>query len=370
MQIEQVFSFNNLLKAHRECRLGKQHKRETILFEISLSENLQKMHKEICSGTYKIGGYHMFYVKEPKVRKIECLCYKHRVALMCLCTNALGPYLESHLIYDCVACRKNKGTLFGIERLKTFLQKHMRTHGEEGFYLKCDIKKFFQSINQQVLCQQIKQANFSKGVEDFLIMVVTSCNAQTGIGLPIGNQTSQWFALMYLNPVDRLIKEKLKIKYYIRYMDDFVLIHHSKSYLKFCLQEITKVLNALKLQLNSKTQLMPLNQGIDFLGFHFKIKNKKIVQTLRQQAKIRLKRKLKHLKIFEKFPDGKTFISVRINAYKAHLMRSNSFGYYLTLLNRNNLPIPQEKNWNYLPRGNTNKASGAQEWTQFFPRYF
>ena len=164
--------------------------------------------------------------------------------------------------------------------------------------------------------------------------ILQSKNNDTKVGLPIGNQTSQWFALFYLNKVDRLIKEKLRVKYYVRYIDDMILVHNDKEYLKFCKQEIEKcVKEELDLSLNSKTQIGRLRNGIDFLGFrHMLCEKGKIKTFLRGQAKLRLRKNVKTLsKLRELNLVDKEYIDVRLNSFKAHLCHSNSKKLLITL---------------------------------------
>ncbi len=225
------------------------------------------MSKNLLNKTYKIGKYKQFYIYEPKKRNIEALSYKDRVVLMAFCTNIIQPKIEKKLIYDNVACRKGKGTFFGIQRLHKFLKDYYHKFGESGYFLKCDIKKYFQSINHEILLKNLAKTSLDEEDLWFINIILESKNNDTKVGLPIGNQTSQWFALFYLNKVDRLIKEKLRIKYYVRYMDDMILVHNNKEFLKFCKQEIEKcVKEELNLSFNSKTQIGRLKNGIDFLG--------------------------------------------------------------------------------------------------------
>ena len=150
----------------------------------------------------------------------------------------MEPKLESKLIFDNVACRKNKGTLFGLERLKLFLRKFYNVNkNNNGYFLKCDIKKYFQNINHKILRDQLAKVLDEEELW-FVDNLLQNTYADTGVGLPIGNQTSQWFALFYLNGLDHFIKETLKIKYYVRYMDDMILVHKDKEYLKHCKEEI------------------------------------------------------------------------------------------------------------------------------------
>ena len=296
------------------CRRSKQHKRGTILFEIALGVNLCKLAKELTDKTYKLGKYRVFEIYDPKRRLIEALPYKDRVVLMCFCRNVLEPVLERRLIYDNAASRIGKGTDFAITRLHGFMRRMFINGGREGYVLKCDIAKYFQNINA-VLSIAIC----------FLNQVIRSHPEQ---GLPLGNQTSQWFALLYLDEVDRLIKEKLRAPYYIRYMDDFVLLSESKEFLQKCRAEIQKVCaEKLKLSLNNKTQIGKIKNGVDFLGFNHKLTvSGKIVKSLRASAKIRQRQYLKTMAHYYRCGVlDEEYLNVRLNAYKAHLAGTGSF---------------------------------------------
>ncbi len=326
--LEDAFTFEKLLAAHKKCRLSKQHKKETISFEINLSHNLTEMSKKLLQQTYKIGKYKQFYIYEPKKRNIEALSYKDRVVLMAFCTNILESKLENKLIFDNVACRKCKGTMFGLDRLKLFLRKFYNINKNNvGYFLKCDVRKYFQNIDHDILKRQLLKVDFDDKVMWIINQIIDSINFDTNVGLPIGNQTSQWFALFYLNGLDHFIKEKLRIKYYVRYMDDMILVHKDKEYLKHCKNKIENYCNEeLNLQLNSKTQIGNLSNGIDFLGFRTILnENGKIIRLLRAQAKLRLRRNIKHIYRFKKeeLVDDE-YINVRLNAYKAHLCHSNA----------------------------------------------
>ncbi len=339
--LKEAFTFEKLLTAHKRCRRSKQHKTETISFEINLSATLVELSKRLLNMTYKPGKYKEFKIFEPKERTIEALSYKDRVVLMALCSNIIEPKVEKYLIFDNVACRKNKGTLFGIKRLEGFLHDYYRKFGHKGYFLKCDIKKYFQSIDHNMLIEKLKKTDLDN--EDLLIIktIIDSKNADSGVGLPIGNQTSQWFGLFYLNTIDRLIKEKLQIKYYVRYMDDMILIHHDKEYLKFCKKEIQRCAeNELHLKLNSKTQIGTLQNGIDFLGFHHTLcETGKVKRFLRGQAKLRTRRKVKHLAQLKNSKlITKDKLNQRLNALKAHVIHSNAKKFYLNLTYKYHLP--------------------------------
>jgi len=327
MNLEEIFTFENLYNAHKHCRNSKQHKGEVIRFEVDLYKNLVNMTRELQNREYKFGKYKKFYIYEPKQRLIEALPYKDRVAIRCYCDCVVIPKLEKRLILDNVACRVGKGTLFGMNRLEFFLRNEYRKNNDNNiYYLKCDIRKYFPSINHEILVEKLKKSGFSKDEMWFAKKLLESQPDFTKVGLALGNQSSQWFALFYLNTVDRLIKEKLIIKGYVRYMDDLILIHRDKQYLRMCKIEIEKVCNnELKLSLNDKTQIGRVANGIDFIGFRHILTSKgKVIRKLRKSSKIRLKR---HLKALEKLESKNLvdadYVRIRKNAYYAHILYSN-----------------------------------------------
>lgn len=324
--LEEIFTIENLMQAHHYCRTCKQHKREVIAFELNIYENLMKLQKSIFDRTYKINHYRVFKVYEPKTRVIESLHYRHRIIQRCLCDNLLRPTLEPILIYDNGACRINKGTDFSRNRLKKFMRAHYSKHGEKGYVLKCDIAKFFPSINHEKL-KNILSKIFPEDIMWLLSVFIDSNGLEKG--LPIGNQTSQWFALMMLNAEDHFIKETLRVKYYIRYMDDLVIIHHSKTFLQNALKTLTEKVNALGLQFNAKTKISRFSEGISFLGFHFKCVGGKIVQTLGSGAKKRIKRGASRM--YQKYIYNIYSATETLNnlyGYKTYLSRCSNKGFF------------------------------------------
>ena len=300
MDLNKIFTFENLYEAHKKCRLAKQHKREVIQFESNLAVNINKIINDIKNKTYKIGKYRRFLIYEPKERLIEALPYKDRVVIRCFCEHSIKPRIEKRLIYDNAACRKNKGTSFGEKRLVTFLKReYAKENDNEVYFLKCDISKYF-PIEKLIK----EQPNDS------------------GVGLPLGNQSSQWFALLYLNRIDRLIKEELRVKSYIRYMDDMILLSRDKSFLRKCQKRIEEVCaTELNLSLNNKTQVGKASIGIDFLGFrHILTTSGKVVKKLRTSARIRLKHHLKVLEKLRKFDIvDDEYVYIRKNAFYNHI---------------------------------------------------
>lgn len=192
--------------------------------------------------------------------------------------------------------------------------------------MKCDIKSYFPSINRNILLTLLEEINFSSDEMWFINKIVYEQSDINERGLPLGNESSQWFALLYLNKVDRLIKEKLQVKSYIRYMDDMILIHSDKDFLKECLRQIRCLCSKeLQLQLNNKTQIGRVDNGIDFLGFNYTLTpTGKVLIKLRSSSKIRMKkhiRTLKKLKTNHYVDDD--YILQRKNSFYNHVKIAN-----------------------------------------------
>jgi retron-type reverse transcriptase len=325
--LDKISSFDNLLKSERKIACGKRKKKPVARFEQDLGYNISKLSDELKSGKYRVSKYHSFKVYEPKERNIQALRFRDRIVQNCICEQILRPWLEPRLIYDNAACRVGKGTHFAMRRLTAFLADFYKHNGVDGYALKIDVRKYFDNIDHKVLKKRLQRFPTSGGVR-LLCGIVDSYNADTGKGLPLGNQSSQWFALYYLDSLDRLIKEKFRIKYYTRYMDDMVLVHHDREYLRSVLRELRAFArDELKLEFNDKTQIAPLSQGIDYLGFRFYLgRNGKVVRRLRGTAKTRLKRNLKRLKIA--YANGGMDwddVKTRLQCYRAHLSHGHTF---------------------------------------------
>lgn len=283
--------FNSLYQSYVEARRGKRWKYAVVRYEANILENIMFLHFVLTSKKYKMSPYNRFMVYEPKERLIMYNSFRDKIVQHSLCDHVLEPLLSKTFIYDNYASQKGKGTHFGLDRLKMFMQKYFRQYGADGWVLKCDISKYFYRIDHGVLKQQLRRLIADRDVLWLLDMIIDSTEVP---GIPIGNHTSQWFAILYLSGMDHMIKERLGIKFYGRYMDDFYLIHHDKDYLIYCLEEIRKFVALLGLELNHKTAIFPLSQGIDFLGFRtYMTESGKVVRKIRRDSKNRIRRKLK-----------------------------------------------------------------------------
>lgn len=289
---EKVTDFNNLYIAYRKSKSGKGYKNSSAKFEIQALDGVHRLKQQLETKQYSVSRYNQFYVYEPKQRLVEAAAFKDKVVQHSLCDNVLLPKLSSIFIRNNFAGQKGKGTLFGLNSLKDDMIHFYNDHSYDGYILKADITKFFYTIDHDTI-KRILRKHFAD--EDLLWLCDLIIDSTHGLGLPLGNQTSQVFALLYLNDLDHYIKDVLQIKYYGRYMDDLYLIHQDKQYLKHCLDEINKIVKDLKLSLNGKTQIMPFKQGIKFLGFHTYIVDGKVMCTIRNENKRNAYRKYKKM---------------------------------------------------------------------------
>ena len=295
---------------------------------MNLAEYICSLQRGLLDGSYAPGKYRQFYIFDPKVRLIHAPLYKDVVVQHCICDQVLGPLLENRLIYDNSACRRGKGTHFAMYRLTGFMRNYYKLHGARGYILKCDFSKYFANIDHSILKQKLARIIYDKDVQRLLFCIIDSYESEPGKGLPLGNQTSQWFALYYLDAFDRLIKEQLRVKYYTRYMDDCVLLHDSKGYLIDCLGELRRFITEdVKLALNDKTQIFPIANGVKYLGFHFYLtESGKAIRKVSSTAKNRFKRNLNDMK--KDYAVGKaeySEIRQRVCSYLGHLKHGHTY---------------------------------------------
>lgn len=325
--IDNVFTYDNLIKSAKDCRKGRTWKNNTCLFTSDIYLNCDILKDELRDGTYKHSGYNGFEIFEPKHRLIKSIKYRDKVVQKAFCDNALTPIVEDILIYDNFACRKGKGTHAAIDRTKKFLRRAYFENGTSFYVLKCDVEKYFDSINHDTLINKINRFPLDDELKRLLIDTIKSVGG--GIGLPLGNQTSQILSIFYLDSLDKFIKRKLGIKFYLRYMDDFILFSNDKAYLQYCKRRINEHLATLGLSLNDKSNIFPIKNGFDFLGFHFYLKKTgKIIMKVRRVSKERMRRKLK--KFEELVVSGEMEaedVKRSYNSWRGHVLHGDT--YYL-----------------------------------------
>ena len=270
---ETIISIDNLLLAWREFSKGKRNKRDVQEFERHLMDNLIALHQELKEKMYRHGGYKHFKINDPKPRDIHKASVRDRLIHHAI-YRVLYPYFDRKFTTDSYSCRLNKGTHKAIDRFRAFACQVSHNHTRTTWILKCDIKKFFASINHEILKQILAKHVSDQSVLWLLGNVVDSFNTQGkfGVGLPLGNLTSQLLVNIYMDEFDQYVKHKLKVKYYIRYADDFVFMSHDRDSLLSLIPQISNFLtDQLKLTLHpDKLFLKTLASGLDFLGWvHF-----------------------------------------------------------------------------------------------------
>jgi retron-type reverse transcriptase len=271
-----IYDFANLHKAYLQARKCKRYKKEVLEFTNNLEANLIEIQNELIWHKYKPSQYRSFIVREPKERLILCLPFKDRVVQHAI-HNVIEPIFEKTFIKDSYACRKGKGTLRGLNRAEKFISKY----SSDIYCLKMDIRKYFYTIDHAVLKDLIKRKIRCKETLELLFGLIDSVDNP---GLPIGSLLSQLFANVYLGSLDHFIKEELKVKHYVRYMDDMIILSENKKSLQNYLLQINNfILIRLHLSLNSKTQIFPIKRGIDYLGYRqfqdYRILRKRILKS-------------------------------------------------------------------------------------------
>ncbi len=261
---DKLISFGNLYFAFKKAMKGSSKKYSSSYFHFNYEKEIIKLRDELKNGTYKPERYRYFMIYEPKEREISVAGFRDRVVHHAL-INVLEPVFDKRFIFHSYATRKNKGTQKAIKQAQNYLKN-------KYFYLKSDIKKYFQNIDHSILIYLIERKIKDKKIMDLIGIILQnndiSKERNLNKGLPIGNLTSQFFANIYLDKLDHFVKEDLKIRYYIRYMDDFVFFENDKEKLKEILFIINNYLRKnLKLGLKEKATFINTRlNGLPFLG--------------------------------------------------------------------------------------------------------
>ena len=256
-----IYKIENIEDAYEEVCRNTKNKNKVDRFKEYKCIYIARIYAILKNKVYVPGPYTKFIIYEPKKRKIASQGMQDKTINHLVARHILYPALSSCLLDVNVASRKFLGTSKGLEYYNKFNIKNKIKY-KEFYILKCDVSKFFSSIDQDILKEKLKCKIKDKDALKIVFDIIDSEKS----GLNIGSMTSQILAIFYLNDMDHFIKEVLKIKYYVRYQDDFLLFHPSKSYLNFCLKEIKNFLIKEKLTLNNKTRLFKCNNNFIFLG--------------------------------------------------------------------------------------------------------
>ena len=337
---DEMCSYEELYNAYLSARRQKRYRGEVMRFADNLEENLWEIHRELMAQTYEVGRYRKFYVHEPKIRLVMALKFKDRVVQWAI-YQKLMPFYDRLFIEDSYACRKGKGVHKARDKFQYWMRQVNRKPGK-WYYLKLDISKYFYRIDHQILIEILSRRIKDERLMRLLSEIINSRNERFGlpeglspddctpdmwrgdVGMPIGNLTSQMFANVYLNELDQYCKHQLKIHYYIRYMDDIVILSDSKDYLKTAKETLRAFLrDKLRLSLNGKTAIRPCGLGIEFCGYYMHPTHRK----LKRQTARRIKRSMKHMcegLAAGTFPESK-FVRA-IASYSGVLMFCDSHG--------------------------------------------
>jgi retron-type reverse transcriptase len=322
--------------AHIVC-VNTKNKKKVEEFEEHFIENIYKIREKLISKNYIPGKYNIFFIHEPKLRLIMSQNIEDKIINHLVAYYFLVNTFEPTFIDTTVATRVGRGTHYGLNVLKKYINQMKRKHRDNFYYLKFDIKKYFHNLDHDIIksiirtkikdkdalnlldklidstdeeyinkqitnlkkneISRINKLNISQKEKDVKIEEVNKIPlCSKGKSSPIGSMCSQTIAIIYLDKLNHFIKEQLHIKKYILYMDDGLLIHEDKEYLKMCMYEIKEYLKSLKLELNTKkTTIDSIKNGIDFLGFNFYLKNNKLILKVRNSTKKNFKKKIKRL---------------------------------------------------------------------------
>ena len=303
---DDIFSMENLYLALEDASVGRRYNRDVLIYSFDSWAMLQEIQREVMGGTYNIDRYFIFYVYEPKKRMIMSIAFKHRIVQWAI-YRIINPILVSGYIKDSYGCIPGRGSLSAMQRLQYWVTQVSRKN-EPWFYLKLDISKYFYRVShrilKKILAKKIKDARLLNVLYSIIDCEHTPFGLPPGrspgdvpleerlfdVGMPIGNLLSQVFANVYLDVLDQFCKRKLGIHFYIRYMDDVIILCDSKEKLRYWKDTINDFLEReLEIQLNQKTCIRPISQGIEFVGYRVWATH----VVVRKSTSLRIKRALR-----------------------------------------------------------------------------
>jgi RNA-directed DNA polymerase len=286
---DQLCSYNNLFLAYQKARKRKTLKPYVLEFEKNLKDNLLELRAELLFHTYRPKPLTTFILRDPKTRKISRSDFRDRIIHHAVC-NVIEEIFEKRFIFDTYANRKGKGVLKAVQRFEDFSRKVTKNNTCRAYAMKADIRHYFETVNHNILLKIIRKiVPDSRMIWLITLILGNYKTAITEKGMPLGNLTSQFFANVYLGELDNFVKHRLRCKYYIRYVDDFVIFHDSRECLEKYKSEINTFLTQhLDIDLHpEKSRIIPLSHGIEFLGFkifpYYKILKSKNLRKFRRK---------------------------------------------------------------------------------------
>lgn len=309
------------MKAYHKARKCKRYRPDVLEFEANCEDNLLHAIEVLKDGTYQPGEYRVFKVWEPKERIIMALPFFDRV-IQHMIVNFIEPIFEKRFLFHSYACRKGKGVHEASKTLSKWLYELEVVQGKKIYAIKGDIHHYFQSVSHDILKAEIRRYISDKALLKILDRIIDHNGIfPPGVGIPVGNLTSQLFANVYLNKLDQFVKHELKVKYYVRYMDDFIILSEDPAELRRILAIIEEFLRReLRLELNPKTTILAAKNGINFVGYiHYKDHKK-----IRKDARRRL---TKLLKAFETGEVEVEYFDRSIESRFGHMEHADTYNY-------------------------------------------
>lgn len=325
-----AISYKQLMRSAKSCTKGITWKGSAALLKAHYPVKVIRIHDALKHDTYKSAKPHRFVVHEPKERTVDSVQLLDRVVQKSLCENFINPILYPTFIYDNGASIPCKGISFSMKRLHVHMRKMYRNYGKSWYILKCDISNYFGSINHEILINKL-----SKYIVDKRVINVIKDSLKyygiNGVGIGLGSQLNQTFALFYLSSMDHMIKEDLHIECYARYMDDFYLMHYDKNYLAYCKNIICEYLKELQLTIHpNKTTIIHCKNGMNYLGFRHCITDTGyVIKSVLKSSVHRHRRRLYklHYIYMNDIDSPITFQSIWDShmAWRSHILRGNNY---------------------------------------------
>lgn len=356
---ENMISYNNILSVYKKIKNSTKNKKEVYNYELNLNQNLLDTLFSLSKSTYVFSKYNIFLIREPKYRLIMSESFPDKVVNHLFSKYVLSYALQSTLINSNVATRTDKGSKEAYNLFIKYTNK-LIYEKKKNYVLKIDISKYFYNINHNILMNMVSEKIKDERVLNMLKVIldttdndyinktilsvvnkeiykVNKLNISTsekeklinelksiplyrkGYGLPIGNMSSQILAVFFLNKVDHFIKEKLGCKYYIRYMDDLVILGNDKEELKNIFESVSKYIESFDLNVNKKSGIYSLSNSVNFLGYNFKVFNNKLIIRYRSDTIKRVNKRLKNLKVYDNEMNLKSAAS-----YKGYFLLCNT----------------------------------------------
>ena len=341
---EKICSLDNLNLAFKNAKKGKNQKQYVKDFEADFENNILHLKNELEKLTYEPMPLKTFVIRDPKTRVISASNFRDRIIHHALC-NKIEPIFDKTFIHDSYASRKGKGTHAALRRFDKFKRKvssngRLVNNAKDnnmtiGYVLKADIKHYFASVDHKIMMQIIERKIKDKKILWLVKQILDNHTTKTPKkGMPIGNLTSQLFANIYLDKLDYFVKQKLMVKYYIRYMDDFVILHKSREILLEWKEQINKFLKTIKLEMHpEKSKIFPLHNGTSFVGYrifyHYKLLKKSNLRVIE-------KRLLKFKELHDKNEISYEKIIQSIESWMAYARYANTYNLRKNIMEKHN----------------------------------